>query len=188
MDAGRHYTRKSDTMTDLNVLGNIGELTKPATVLIEKISDAIGGIFRPGQIRRVADADAHALRVTGAAKIEISDLERRAIQRFASEEANKQSNIESITQKALPRLKPDAETEKVERDWIVDFFDKCRLISDEEMQHLWAEVLAGEGNSPGQFSKRTVSVLASLDKKDAMAFGTLCRFTGTLERVMHFVL
>jgi hypothetical protein len=30
---------------------NIGELAKPATVLVEKISEAIGGYFKPYQIR-----------------------------------------------------------------------------------------------------------------------------------------
>jgi len=30
---------------------NLGELSKPPTVLIEKISDAIGEIFKPYQIR-----------------------------------------------------------------------------------------------------------------------------------------
>jgi hypothetical protein len=36
-----------------------------------------------------------------------------------------------------------------------------------EMQNLWAQVLAGEANSPGTYSKRTVNFLSSLDKKDA---------------------
>ena len=37
-------------------LGNLGDLTKPATVLVEKISDAVGGLFKPWQIVRVANA------------------------------------------------------------------------------------------------------------------------------------
>ena len=40
-----------------NPLINIDELSKPATVLIEKISDAVGGIFEPSQIVRVAKAE-----------------------------------------------------------------------------------------------------------------------------------
>jgi hypothetical protein len=35
---------------------NLGDLAKPASVLIEKISDAIGGGFKPWQTRRVAKA------------------------------------------------------------------------------------------------------------------------------------
>jgi hypothetical protein len=44
------------------------------------------------------------------------------------------------------------------------------------MQTLWAKVLAGEANSPGMFSKRTVNMLSSLDKTDAQLFTSLCGF------------
>ena len=155
---------------------NLGELSKPATVLIEKIAEATGGVFRPFQIRRVAQAEADAKKIETVANIEIADLERRALHRFLHEEAKKQVNIESITQKALPAIGENAQPEKIEDDWITNFFDKCRLISDDQMQNLWAKVLAGEANNPGKFSKRTVNLLASLDKADAELFRNLCSF------------
>ena len=43
-----------------NSVINLGELSKPATVLIEKIADAVGGIFKPYQIKRLAKAEAEA--------------------------------------------------------------------------------------------------------------------------------
>lgn len=107
-------------------------------------------------------------------------MQRRAVVRFIAEEAKKQANMESITEKAIPDIKDDAPTQNVEEDWLTHFFDKCRLISDEEMQKLWAKVLAGEANSPGQFSKRTVSLLSSLDKHDAVLFQNLCSFASTM--------
>jgi len=155
---------------------NLGDLTKPATVLIEKISEAIGGIFRPSQIRRIADAEAQAEKIKAISQIEITDLQRRAMYRFFSEEAKKQQNIESITAKALPELTEAATPEKLEDDWITNFFDKCRLISDEEMQTLWSKVLAGEASAPGHYSKRTINLLSSLDKSDAEMFRRLCSF------------
>lgn len=111
-----------------------------------------------------------------ATQIEITELQRRALQRFIAEEARNQDNIESITSKALPEVNDQARPENVEDDWIVNFFDKCRLISDEEMQALWAKILSGEANTPGRFSKRTVDLLGSLDKSDAEAFSRLCSF------------
>jgi hypothetical protein len=159
-----------------NPLINIGELSKPATVLIEKISDAIGGIFKPYQIVRVAKAEAEAEKIRTDSKIVVEDIHRRAMRRFLEEEAKKQKNIEEITQKALPNLDDDAKSEKVENDWISNFFDKCRLISDSEMQILWSRVLSGEANSPGSYSKRTVNFLSSLDKNDAGLFTKLCKF------------
>lgn len=155
---------------------NLGELSKPATVLIEKISDAIGGIFKPHQIRRVAQAEADAEKTREVAKIEISELQKRALSRFFQEEAKKQKNIEEITQKALPQLEEKSEPQNIENDWITSFFNECRLISDNEMQTLWSRVLAGEANSPGSYSKRTVKFLSSLDKSDAELFTRLCTF------------
>jgi hypothetical protein len=163
-------------MDDPKAIINLGELAKPATVLIEKISEAIGGIFRPYQIKRVAQAEAEAEKIKAMTQVELTDLHRRAMYRFIAEEAKKQDNIETITRKALPELKAEASPERVENDWITNFFDKCRLISDDQMQELWARVLAGEANAPRTFSKRTVDLLASLDKSDAVSFSRLCSF------------
>lgn len=169
-------------MTD-NPLANLGELTKPATVLIEKISDAVGGIFRPHQIVRVAKAEAEAERVRAEAQIQLSDLHRRALRRFLEEEAKKQSNIEDITHKALPLLAEDSSPQDVANDWITNFFDKCRIVSDGDMQRLWSSVLASEANSPGAFSRRTVNLLTDLDKSDAELFMRLCGFAWQIGNV-----
>lgn len=164
---------------------NLGKLSKPATVLIEKIAEATGGVFRPFQIRRVAQAEADAEIIKASTKIKIADLKRRALHRFINEEAKKQANIESITQKALPAIEEKAQPEKIEGDWITNFFDKCRLISDEQMQNLWSTVLAGEANSSGSYSKRTVNLLASFDKRDAEWFAILCSFVWYLKDKPH---
>jgi hypothetical protein len=163
-------------MSEGNSLINFGDLSKPATVLIEKISYAIEGYYRPYQIKRVAKAEAEAEIIKAQAQIEVTDLQRRALIRFVAEEAQKQDNIEKITQKAIPQLEESSDPKNVEDDWIVNFFDKCRIVSDEEMQSLWARVLAGEANSPGTYSKRTVNFLGSLDKADAHLFTCLCGF------------
>ena len=217
-------------MSDGNSIINLGDISKPAVVLIEKIwlyrilyvnvnykhfgavwpgwklwklvkssktsienpeepkiSDAIGGYSKPYQIRQVARAEADAEIIKALAQIEITELQQRALHRFAFEEAKKQDNIESITAKALPYLKEDADPNSVENDWITNFFDKCRLISDEQMQALWAELLAGEANSPGSYSKRTVDLLSSFDKADAVLFKTLCGFGWLIGNVVPLI-
>lgn len=163
-------------MSNGNSIINFGDLSKPATVLIEKVSDALGGYFKPYQIKRIAKAEAEAEIIRAQAQIEVTDLQRRALGRFVIEEAKKQDNIEKITEKAIPQLGDTATPQDMEDDWVTNFFDKCRIISDEEMQSLWAKVLAGEANSPGKFSKRTVNFLGDLDKRDAELFAALCRF------------
>ncbi|MFC1592622.1 DUF2806 domain-containing protein [Chloroflexota bacterium] len=54
---------------------------------------------------------------------------------------------------------------------------QCRIISDDDMQMLWSRILAGESNSPGTYSKRTINALASFDKVDAELFTKLCSIT-----------
>jgi len=159
-----------------NDLINLGDLTKPATVLVEKISDAVGGLFKPYQMIRVARAEAEVDRIRAESQIQITDLHRRAMHRFLEEEAKKQANIEEITKKALPLVEENSAPQNVEDDWIINFFDKCRIVSDAEMQQLWARILASEANRPGAFSKRTVNLLGDLDKSDAELFTRLCGF------------
>jgi hypothetical protein len=114
--------------------------------------------------------------VTTVAWLNAESLRRRMAERFVAEEEAKQQNMEAIAAAAVPLLKPDAKPEKIERDWLVNFFDKSRLTSDEEMRQIWAKILAGEANAPGKFSRRTVGFMASLDKKDAEIIRALCRF------------
>lgn len=163
-------------MSNENSIINLDELSKPANTLVEKISDAIGGVFKPYQIRRIARAEAEAEKIKVLSRIETTKLEQRALKRFMYEEAKKQFNIESIITKALPRVAETADPQNIEDDWIVNFFDKSKLISDEMMQDLWARILAGEANTTGSFSKRTIYLLSSLDKKDAVCFEKLCNF------------
>lgn len=170
-----------------NPIAKLGDLSKPATTLIEKISEAVGGVFKPYQIVRVAKAEADADRIRAQSQIEVTDLQRRAMHRFLVEEAKRQSNIESITQKAIPQLEEKSDPGKVEDDWITNFFDKSRIVSDKEMQQLWAALLAGEANSPGAFSKRTVNLLSDLDKSDAELFARLCCFGWNLAGVAPLV-
>ena len=159
--------------------GNLVDLGlgKPATVLIKKVSDAVGGIARPSQIRRVANAEADAKVILAEADIKITELQQRAARRFIEEETKNQTNIESIAYQAIPHLNEDSEPDKIEDDFLRNFFDKCRIVSDEQMQDIWARILAGEANVPGTFSRKTVNILADMDKSDAELFTTLCGFS-----------
>src|SRR5687768_4210652 len=161
-------------MSDGNSIINLGDLTKPATVLIEKIAEATGAVFRPYQIVRVAKAEAEADKIKALANIEISEPQQRGLQRFILEQGLQQENMESITAQTLPQLKEDAKPEEIEDDWLAKFFAECKLVSDGEMQSLWAKLLAGQANQPGTFSKRTIEFVSNLDKSDAQLFTNLC--------------
>lgn len=165
-------------MPNVSVI-DVGKLSKPATVLVEKISNAIGILYEPRRIKQKAIAEAEASKTKALMDLEIEDIQKRALNRLVNEEIKKQENIESITEKSFASLDENSTPEKIEDDWLSNFFDKCKLISDEEMQNLWAQILAGESNTPGTFSKRTIEFMSTLDKSDAILFDnflTYCWF------------
>ena len=167
---------------------NLGNISRPVSTFIEKISDAVTGIAKPWQMRRVAQAEAEEIRILAQAEadaaliaaeqeFQITDRHRVAFFRLIEEEAVKQSIIQNIVLKAIPLIdENNARPEDMDEDWIRNFFDKGRIISDEDVQALLARLLAGEANSPGSFSRKTVNLLADLDKRDAELFQNLCRF------------
>ena len=46
--------------------------------------------------------------------------------------------MEDITAKAIPQLGEAVDASVVHDDWIVNFFDKSPIVSDKQMQDLWA--------------------------------------------------
>lgn len=167
-------------MADGNSIINLGDLAKPATVLIEKVCSAVGVLYEPRRIKRKAEAEAEAEKIKALAGLELSEIQQRGIDRFVQQEARKQKNIESITAQAARQLTPDANTDALDEDWIAHFFDRCDKVSDKNMQSLWSRLLAGEASTPGTYSKRTVDFVASMDKKDAELFTRFCQFTWTV--------
>jgi len=163
-------------VSDSNSIINLGDLSKPATVLIEKVSAAVGAIYAPYHLKRMARAEVEAEKIRAIVKIELSEIEQRGIERFVHQEARKQSNIEQITAEAVALLPLDAAVENLEEDWVAHFFKQCDTVSDKEMQSLWARLLSGEATKPGTFSKRTVDLTSTIDKKDAALFTSFCQF------------
>ena len=175
-----------------NPLMNIGDLGEPAKVLIEKIADATGILYEPKHIVEVAKAQAEATkiqaeseieiaksksevaRIQAESKIETTNLHRRALQRWIAEQGQQQESIENTIMKAIPQLNEDADPHAIENDWIIKFFDKNRLVTDDEVQNLWASILAGEANSKGSYSPKALTTLADMNQKDLILFNAFC--------------
>ena len=181
-----------------NSLVNLGDLAKPIDTLINKISDATGVFYEPTRIRRKAEAESDAAITSAKAEaavdiikaeseIEIADLHQRTVQRRIKEDMRDQKNMEAIIAQAVPDVNEEAKPDAMEDDWIANFFDKCRIVSDSEMQSLWSRVLAGEANDPGTYSKRTVNLLSDLDKRDAELFTKLCGFGWQIANIVPLV-
>jgi hypothetical protein len=166
---------ESGKLVNVNVdLGTVGELSKPIHALVNRLSEHLGSFFEPGRVVKRAKAQAEVKLIEARTKIQLTEIEERGLRRLAVEEGSKQNNIETISLKALPHLKEDAKPEQLETDWITNFFDKAKLVSNAEMQDLWAKLLAQESNTPNSVSKKAMTILSSLDVSDAQLFTRFC--------------
>lgn len=72
---------------------------------------------------------------------------------------------------------PDAEVsdKPVDPDWFIRWRLNAREVSDEEMQQVWAKVLAGEIKQPGSYSLRTLHFLSQMSKPEASFIEQMAR-------------
>ena len=82
---------------------------------------------------------------------------------------------ESLGEKEVPDHDPDP-------DWTARFFDSAQDVSSEYLQQLWAKILAGEVETPGRTSLRTLSILKEMSQREATQFSELMRF-----RINNFI-
>ncbi|MBO4845815.1 MAG: DUF2806 domain-containing protein [Lachnospiraceae bacterium] len=70
-------------------------------------------------------------------------------------------------------------------DWFVRFYEAVGNVSDEEMQDIWAKILASEISESDSFSYRTIDILRNMSRKDAELFVRICShsFTDGPERM-----
>ena len=155
---------------------NLGEITKPVTKLIESVSSAIGGLYEPTRIRKRARAERDAAIIKAEGDIEIQDMAYRASVRLNNRELKRQKHIEAIIRNAAQQLPEKVSEEKVDDDWISQFFNYCQDVSNEDMQLIWGKLLAGEVSEPGSFSILTLNTVRMLRATDAILFKTLCRY------------
>ena len=114
-------------------------------------------------------------------QIKINEIQERGLARLIHTEGIKQKNIEEIIEKSILLLDENRmEPGSMDNDWIIHFFDKCGVVSNEQMQILWAKILAGEANKPRSYSKRTINKVSELSQSDANLFTNLCKFCLTI--------
>ena len=96
-------------------------------------------------------------------------------QRVQFQERKRLLNVQSVVAQAADEL-GDAlvEDSDPDHDWTARFFNDVQDVSSEQMQLLWARVLAGEVRRRGNTTLRTLGILKNLDQTTAGYFSTLC--------------
>jgi hypothetical protein len=160
-------------------------------VLLGKpIADAIGQLigsatsipatYLEGVSQRIRDDSEARTRVTKAiaeaaanSAIQNHDLVERSLDRWISTELRKQANREKIAQIATNYIIEGGKIEDNDSGPNTDFMNRFGSIaedaSSEDMQHLFARILAGECRKPGSFSLAALNVFSLMDNSLASA-------------------
>lgn len=107
-------------------------------------------------------------------------------QRVQFQEAKRLANIGSVVAKAAQALGDrEVQDHEVDHDWTARFFNDVQDVSSEEMQQLWAKVLAGEVDRPGQFSLRTLDALHDMSVGEAKLFAEACNYVAAERMIIY---
>ena len=92
-------------------------------------------------------------------------------------ESQKLHNKEAVEQKAntIEGFKEE-DKKKVDKDWLTRFYSIAEDVSDETMQNLWAQILAGEVKRPKSYSLRTLDFLRLLSPEEAKLFAESAKY------------
>lgn len=184
----------------MNPLEMIKVAVEPATKLIDCISKACGKVYEPYYIKKIAKAKAFEIDTISDAikrnselnvkynngEIGIDELNIKVYNRLYVQELTKQINLETIFDLAYTLLKNEKDCEQipVSQTWINKFIEYSATVSDEEMQILWAKILAGEVKKPNSYSLRTLLTLSNLSKDEAKTFQKICDLVIKTEKRM----
>ncbi len=125
-----------------------------------------------------ADAQAKAREILVSQDTDITgelDIAKTVNQRIQFQERKRQINIASVVTQAASQLgDKEVANHEPDHDWTARFFNDVQDVSSEEMQGLWAKVLAGEVEQAGCTSIRTLGILKNLDQATANLFRKFC--------------
>ena len=183
-------------MVDINI--NVPAVEK----LIELCASGIGVVAGPMLEKRKAQSEADALRIKAQGVADniqlIADAQNEARQifsgsssyiqgefevgeqikmRIAFQEGKRQRNIQSVVSMAAEEIKDkEVQDHEIDHDWTARFFSDVQDVSSEQMQQTWAKILAGEVETPGRTSLRTLAILKNMTQKDAELFSNVAQF------------
>ena len=101
---------------------------------------------------------------------DLAPLTKAALISNAKKTIKEYCNQKDIVSIAVQSLLPSAQPQNVDPDWLAQFMDKGRLVSDEQFQILWGNILAEECNQPGSVPKSLLHIMEQMDKDMAMSF------------------
>ena len=156
-------------------ISNIVGLEKPLVLLLQSLHDGCSALFAPlmnhwqESLERKSLEKKNVLELEQSLKLAcVEDLkdsihttrDRREIQNIVSIYTTAIKELKNLQDTSVPEVK------SIDPDWSARFYDYAKDCSNEEIQILWAKILAGECCGK-EYAKRTLWTLHNIETSEA---------------------
>lgn len=132
--------------------------------------------------KKIADAESYATIQKAKTETEVEILKLKGEDEVAdyvlARQTKKLNNAKAVVDKATKHFVEGEKVsdEPVSQDWTSRLFSITEDISDNTLQELWGQILAGEIKKPKSFSLRTLDLLKNITTEEAKVFINACCF------------
>lgn len=144
-------------------------LSSVANNLIDKISSAINWVASHDTPEKIAINTF----IEDMKNSDYDPVTKAAFISNAKKIIKEYTNQMDIVKVATQFVNENATPDKMDDDWIAQFMDKAKLISNKDLQFIWGKILADECNHQGSIPKTLLHILTQMDSKDAKVFSTI---------------
>lgn len=155
------------------------ESTSVINNLINKVYQCIGYCITPKGGRKDREDAVNFLAGKIRENNDLPDLAKAALISNARELIKKYCNQQDILTIGIRYLSKEGSVEKLDEDWINDFFEKAGNINDEQMKYIFGRILAETYNGH-KASKSLIHKLYMMDRDIAQSFLELSKYKITL--------
>ncbi len=111
-----------------------------------------------------------------ANKADMPDDLRNLMLNYVFEKRGSNQRVADCFKFAAPQIEDDADADNLDQEWLDYWRMHAEKARNEDVQAIWGAILAGEVNNAGAVSKRTMSILADMEKRDAETLVKLCSY------------
>ncbi len=144
-----------------------GDVLKPISdlgiVLLDKIEKATGWIFST----TTAKKEGYKNIIEEISKRDdINPIDRAVIISNFRKIKREHKNKTQIVDKAILLLEKGDNPEKLDNDWVLRFFEFCKNVSNEDLQYVWAKILANECKENSNNSFKLLNTISEISNNE----------------------
>ena len=144
-----------------------GDVLKPISdlgiVLLNKVEKATGWIFST----TTAKKEGYKNIIEEISKRDdINPIDRTVIISNFRKIKREHKNKTQIVDKAISLLEKGDNPEKLDNDWVLRFFEFCKAVSNEDLQYVWAKILANECKENSNNSFKLLNTISEISNNE----------------------